>query len=102
MIVYHRTSHAEAIERNGFRDGKGAYMTDRLDWRGVWVADEPLEEQAGAHGDHVIALEIPEALFDENEWVEDGKSYRESLIPAKALNAHLRSARVLPEAEAEG
>jgi hypothetical protein len=43
----------------------------------------------GAAGDVLLALDIPPALFEDYEWVEDGtsKSYRESLIPASALNA---------------
>lgn len=37
---------------------------------------------------HVESLEIPEALFTEYEWVEEGKPYREALIPAARLNPH--------------
>jgi hypothetical protein len=30
----------------------------------------------------LLELTIPEELFSEYEWVEDGKTYREAMIPA--------------------
>ena len=44
-----------------------------------------------------IALDIPDALFIEYEWVEDEKAYREALIPAEDINAHLATARKLSQ-----
>jgi hypothetical protein len=44
MKLYHTTTgaNAEAILREGFRDGEGRYGTDRL-FRGVWLSDVPLD-----------------------------------------------------------
>ena len=79
MLVYHRTAYGKTIQCDGFLDGEGTYLTSEV-WRGVWVsADSPLGENEGAHGDDVLALEIPDALFVKYEWVEDLKGYREVL-----------------------
>jgi hypothetical protein len=45
-----------------------------------------LDCNEGASGDVLLALEIPEDVFSEYEWVEEYKTYRESLIPAGMLN----------------
>ena len=88
MIVYHRTHHADAILRDGFRDTEGTYLTAER-WRGVWIsAPWPLDENEGADGDAVLAIEIPETVFVTHEWVEEGKTYREALIPAEELNRY--------------
>jgi hypothetical protein len=65
LRVFHRTSHADAIMRYGFRDGEGSYGTSQMR-RGVWVSDSPLDVNEGAVGDDVLA-EIREALFIEYE-----------------------------------
>jgi hypothetical protein len=49
----------------------------------------------------VLEVQIPEPLFVEYEWVEDGKTYREALIPATRLNAYRRTLRVLTDDEAD-
>jgi hypothetical protein len=70
MKVYHRTYHSQAILSAGFRDGY--YLIPELgeQW-GVFVsADWPLDENEGADGDRVIALEISDALFEEYEWIK--------------------------------
>lgn len=96
MIVYHRTDHHEAILTEGFRDGTGLYMTRHL-YSGVWVSDRPLDGNEGAFGDVVLAMEIDEHLFAEYEWVEEGKGYRESLMPADRLNLSLQNLREIDE-----
>jgi len=98
MLVYHRTDHSVAIMREGFRDATGYYLTAQ-EFTGAWVSDSPLDENEGADGDAVIKVDIPEALFVEHEWVEEGKVYREALIPAAELNKFGR--RVLSEDEVE-
>jgi hypothetical protein len=87
MIAFHRTIHeaVEDIMTSGFRDATGTYLTDR-EWTGVWFADQVLDANDGAIGDAVLALEMPEDLFAEYEWVEEGKRYREALIPADLAN----------------
>ena len=36
----------------------------------------------------MLAVDIPETMIAEYEWVEDGKPYREWLIPAEILNRY--------------
>lgn len=99
MRVYHRTYHADAIEREGFRDG--SYVMPGIgELRGVFVsADWPLDENEGADGDVVLALEIEESLFVEYEHFDDDNPYREAMIPARALNATIGTLRRLSEDE---
>jgi hypothetical protein len=87
MIVFHRTTQAvtEQILRSGFRDTTGRYLTNR-EWSGVWVSDRPLDNSEGASGDALLQIEIAEPLIAAYEWVEEGKPYREWLIPAAVLN----------------
>ena len=91
MILYQRTTrkNAEAITREGFKDGTGAYLTD-TEFSGVWLANVPLDGNEGAPGDVLfeVNVDLPAADMDFYEWVEEGKSYREWLIPAARLNAH--------------
>ena len=86
MKVFHTTDDAaKAILSEGFRDGSGTYMT-AIRHSGVWIADQPLDENEGAKGNQVLWLEIPEKLIAPYEWIEEGKHYREFLVPAKLLN----------------
>jgi hypothetical protein len=64
-VLYHRTANeaAEQILAGGFGDGEGTYMTSNW-YRGVWLSDRPLDVDEG----------------------EEGKPYREWLIPAKTVN----------------
>jgi hypothetical protein len=87
LIVYHRTDHAAAILRDGFRDATDCYMTPNL-YTGVWISDSPLDVNEGAEGDVVLTLVIPDALFAEHEWIEEAKTYREALVPAEELNRY--------------
>jgi hypothetical protein len=101
MLVYHRTCHADTIEREGFRDG--SYVMPGLgELRGVFVsAPWPLDENEGADGDVVIEIDVPEALFAEYEHVEDGKTYREAMIPAADLNEFRAALRRLNDEEVD-
>jgi hypothetical protein len=54
------------------------------------VSTSPLGISEGAVGDTILTLDVPDALFEECEWVEDGKPYREALIPADEINARAR------------
>jgi hypothetical protein len=89
MILWHRTSadRAESILREGFRDGHGGYMTDR-EFRGVWLSDQPLDSNDGAWGDTLlrVMLGCTEDEISDFEWIEEGKAYREWLIPALFVN----------------
>ena len=101
MLVYHRTHHADTIERDGFRDGY--YVMPGIgELRGVFVsAPWPLNENEGADGDIVLELDMPEPLFLEYEHVEEGKTYREAMIPAAALNKHRGTLRRLSDDEVD-
>jgi hypothetical protein len=91
MRLYHRTSSdvAARIVSEGFIDGVGTYMTESA-FRGVWLSDRPLDCNEGAWGDTVLAvtLNLPQALLDNYEWVEEGKPFREWLIPAAKINGN--------------
>lgn len=85
---FHRTTAAatEAILAHGFRDGRGRYMTN-TEHEGVWLSDRPLDVHEGAEGDTLLAVEVPSDLVEPYEWIEEGKGYREFLVPAALLNA---------------
>jgi hypothetical protein len=89
VILYHRTAEAAAqqILAGGFRDGQGNYMTTRLH-SGVWVSDQPLDENEGACGNALIRIKLAkdESEIAPYEWIEDGKPYREWLMPADLIN----------------
>ena len=58
MLIYHRTHAAETIFRDGFHDTTGNDLaTD--EWRGVWVADRPLDSHPA--GDVLLGLVVPDA-----------------------------------------
>jgi hypothetical protein len=96
MILYHRTSaaSAETILSEGFRDGVGTYLTNR-EWTGVWLSDVPLDTNEGAEGDTYLQVELPESDISDFEWIEEGKGYREWLIPARMIP--LRSIRIIED-----
>jgi hypothetical protein len=99
MRLFHRTYAATEILRDGFRDGQGSYMTDAIR-TGVWLSAVPLDLKEGAAGDAVLEVHLPDALALECEVVEEGKPYREFLIPADVLNRHGRT-RLLSEEEVD-
>ena len=90
VILYHRTTrqNAEAIAKEGFKDATGTYFTNQ-EFFGVWVSSEPLDANEGACGDVLfeITLTVPETSIADYEWVEEGKPYREWLMPAAMINA---------------
>jgi len=94
LILYHRTNPeaAEAILREGFRDATGQYLTDQH-WSGVWLSDVPLDVNVNLQGDVLLKvnLGIPShELRQKYEWQEEGKPYREFLIPAEVVNSYAK------------
>ena len=87
MQVFHRTPYGQSILKDGFRDGEGTYMTGIIH-RGVWVSDRPLDFGQGAKGDDLLTLDIPDDVLAEYEWIEDGNTYREFLVPADIVNSY--------------
>lgn len=89
MILYHVTSlpDALAIKQNGFEDRGGHYLTSSVH-RGVWLSDRPIDENDGAtcsDATLVIELNVAAAELSAYEWSEEGKSYREWLVPAEVI-----------------
>lgn len=98
MILYHWTNRkaAESILNNGFADGSGTYLADRV-WHGGWLSNTPLDENEGACGEVLLKVHasIPAREWRERyEWIEQGKPCREFLVPAKVLNAHVKRIEV--------
>jgi hypothetical protein len=93
MILYHRTNHesAKQIQAHGFRDGVGRYVTTNT-YSGVWLSNVPLDENEGVAGDVLleITVSLTETEVSEYEWVEEGKEYRQFLIPVKLINPSMQ------------
>jgi hypothetical protein len=88
MRFYHRTTAdaARSILSDGFRDTTGYYLTER-EWCGVWLSDEPLDPTEARFGAVLrVTIEADDFDLDFYEWAEDGKEYREWLIPAAIVN----------------
>ena len=75
------------ILKNGFKDSTSNYLTQN-EYTGVWISDVPLDENEGAVGDALLLVEIATHLVKGYEWIEEGKPYREFLVPAIVLNRH--------------
>ena len=84
MKLFHATEAYEQIERDGFRDGTGKYLTD-FEFTGVWVSAEPLDDHPSPEARH-FEIEVGDLNLEPFEWVEEGKPYREFLVPAEVLN----------------
>jgi hypothetical protein len=65
VTLYHRTTEdaARKIVSDGFRDGEGYYMTEKLH-TGVWLSDRPLDANEGAWGNTLLRVEL---TIDEQE-----------------------------------
>ena len=87
MKLFHRTHSADAILKEGFRDTAGTYGTGQV-FQGVWLSKTPLDVNEGAAGDTLLVINIPEEVVAEYEWIEEGKPYREFLLPAEIVNRH--------------
>lgn len=102
MRYFHRTGAPDAILASGFADGIGTYLTGDFH-EGVWLSDRPLDGSEGAKGSALLAVDVPAEIADlfdrRHEWVEEGKPYREWLVPASVLNEHAEL--TLLEAERE-
>ena len=81
-----RLKSAANILRDGFIDSRDTYMTDQY-FTGVWLSDRPLDANEGASGDTVLAVtfSVPLSALAQYEWIEEGKTPREWLVPAAVI-----------------
>jgi len=86
--LYHVTdaAAAEAIERNGFRDGEGDFGMAATWPLGVLVSDEPLSVYEGARGNEVVEVVVPDSMPVEAQFLDDMKGYRQWCVSAHVLN----------------
>lgn len=77
--------------QQGFRDGTGNYLTENTH-SGVWLSNEPLDENSGASGDTLLEVttEMTQSEITQYEWVEEDKGFREFLIPAAEINRRMK------------
>jgi hypothetical protein len=96
MILYHKTNaeNVGAILRDGFMDAIGCYLTD-TQHTGVWLSDNP-DACVGRGVLFELRFSGTEAELSDFEWVEEGKKYREWLVPAAFVNSRM-SFKVLEE-----
>lgn len=96
MKLYHRTTSqgAASILAGGFKDGAGHYLTSSTN-TGVWLADCPLDANEGAQGEELLEVLLPNGFdLGPYEWVEEGKPYREFLVPAEQINRNAKIRRL--------
>ena len=84
---YHTTDQAEAILRDGFRDGTGSFMLAGLTLTGVFVSRWPVDVNEGAKGEQVLEVTLPDDL-DLEPWeiAEEDRPVWEWCVPADLLN----------------
>ena len=54
----------------------------------VWFSDRPHNSNEGDEGDTIVEIEIPFDAIRKYLWKEQGKPYREFVIPAKVANRY--------------
>jgi hypothetical protein len=87
MKLYHPTTHASEILRDGFGEMTGTYLTES-DHSGVWLFDRAVDKRIGGGSDAVmLELEIPEPVVLPFE-SPSGLPYRQFLMPAGILNLY--------------
>lgn len=85
MKLYHTTDHAKTILFEGFMDRSGNYGIGMIT-AGVWLADRPLDANEGADGNTVLEIEIPAAIIEPYEWIQDDDmGYTESFKHRRRL-----------------
>jgi hypothetical protein len=96
LVLWHRTTSpaAAAILAGGFRDNAGFIVAGvGEEFTGIFVSNIPLDSNEGAKGSTLlrVLLARTEEDISEFELVEDGKTYREWIVPAAILNTHGRA-----------
>jgi hypothetical protein len=89
FIFYHRTSanNVSAIVNGGFRNSSGYFLGNRI-WTGVWLSSVPVDSQEAAQDEALlmVKLELDQDELSRWEWVSEGRSHREWLMPAAIIN----------------
>jgi hypothetical protein len=99
VTLFHTTDAAEAILKDGFRDGEGSYMFVGLTLRGVFLARSPADGNVGAKGEQVLEVTFPDEVdLSEYAIVEDGMPQWEWCVPADLINREA-AVRLLAEDE---
>ena len=90
MKLFHRTTakNAKAILAKGFTDATGSFgTTDR--YTGVLLTSQPVDIHTIDITLIEVELDLDEDALAAYERREQGKSYREWLVPAVLVNAHM-------------
>jgi hypothetical protein len=94
MTLYHctRSARAQEVLGRGFCGVAGIYMSPK-EGHGVWLLDQPLHAPAfggPAEADTLlrVVLNLSEEDITAYEWVEEGKPYRQWLLPASLVDAY--------------
>ena len=91
--LYHTTNRVAArrIMRHGFKDSTNYYMTQRMH-TGAWLSSVPLNFNEDISGDVLLQVEtdLQEIELAQYEWIEEGKGYREWMVPAALINPHMK------------
>lgn len=58
----------------------------------MWLSNVPLDENEGPCSDILLEVttEMTESEVAQYEWIEEGKPYREFLIPAAEINSRVK------------
>ena len=106
MLLFYRTTGADQVLRNGFRDSprylvnraaSGPWLSyrpldvregaDAREYSGVWLSDVPLAVTDEAPGTDLV-VEIPEEGVKRYEWTADTQTCRGFFVPAEVLNRY--------------
>ena len=91
VAFYHGTTraNAEQILRTGFRDVRSNFMTD-TELVGVWLSNRQIGKAGDGSCEAYLRVEFEgdESAIEQFEVIEDGKTYREWLVPAQFIASH--------------
>jgi len=69
------------ILNTGFKDAGTHY-------RGVWVADVPVDVPGGAKDDYVVVFDIPDEVLSQFLFTDNPRDYSVFVVPAEVLNQY--------------
>ena len=106
LRLFHRTTDADEILRDGFRDSP-RYLVDRAasgpwlsyrpldveegaearEYQGVWLSDVPLAVTDETPGTDLL-IEVPEEIIQRFEWTAEAQACRGFFVPAQIINRY--------------